>query len=145
MEKNLMLARQIAALDSYDQRELEKKFLELFGFPCGKTVTRTLRRRIICRFQEIYFGELSDSVKAKLEAVADGDAMANLDRKGAKQKNLLKGTRYSRIWRDKLYEVIARGDGSFEFNGEVFRSLSAVAREITGTRWNGKKFFEVRP
>lgn len=144
MEKSSTLAQQIAELEAYNQRELEAKFLELFGFPCGKTVTRTLRRRLICRFQEISFGGLSNGVKEKLETIADGDAMANLDRQNATQKNLLKGTRYSRIWHDKRYEVIARGDGSFEYDGERYRSLSAVARTITGTRWNGKKFFEVK-
>jgi len=55
-------------------------------------------------------------------------------------EDLLPGTRFLRIWNDKRYEVIVREDG-FEFEGKTYRSLSAVAREITGTRWNGKIFF----
>ena len=53
------------------------------------------------------------------------------------------GTRLVRIWNDRRYEVIVLADG-YEFEGRTFRSLSAVAREITGTRWNGKVFFGLK-
>ena len=42
------------------------------------------------------------------------------------------------------YEVTALGNGKFEYDGTVYQSLSAIAREITGTRWNGKLFFGVK-
>ena len=48
-----------------------------------------------------------------------------------------------RVWNDRRYEVIVLADG-YEFEGRTFRSLSAVAREITGTRWNGKVFFGLK-
>ena len=44
----------------------------------------------------------------------------------------------------KKYEVTALGNGKFEYDGTVYQSLSAIAREITGTRWNGKLFFGVK-
>lgn len=56
----------------------------------------------------------------------------------------LRGTRYQRVWKGKKYEVIVLGDGTFEYDGTVYQSLSAIAREITGTRWNGKLFFGVK-
>ena len=43
-----------------------------------------------------------------------------------------------------MHEVSAVGDGTYEYNGAVYKSLSAVARLITGTRWNGKLFFGVK-
>ncbi len=46
-------------------------------------------------------------------------------------------------WNDRRYEVTVLADG-YEFEGRTFRSLSAVAREITGTRWNGKVFFGLK-
>lgn len=55
-----------------------------------------------------------------------------------------RGTRLRREWKGKTYEVIVRDDGSFEYNGEIYRSLSSVASGITGTHWNGKKFFGVK-
>ena len=56
-------------------------------------------------------------------------------------KAVSKGTRLRRDWKGKTYEVFVRDDGKFEYDGAVYRSLSAVATEITGTHWNGKKFF----
>jgi hypothetical protein len=44
---------------------------------------------------------------------------------------------------DRRYEVVAQSEG-FEYDGRMFKSLSAVAREITGTRWNGKVFFGLK-
>jgi len=48
------------------------------------------------------------------------------------------------MWKGKKYEVVVLGDDKFEMSGEVYSSLSAVARAITGTRWNGKLFFGVK-
>ena len=48
-----------------------------------------------------------------------------------------------RVWRGQVYEVVTAGD-AFEMNGKSYRSLSAIAREITGVRWNGLTFFGVR-
>ena len=59
------------------------------------------------------------------------------------QVDILPGTRFVRIWKDRRYEVLAHENG-FEYEGRMFRSLSAVAREITGTRWNGKIFFGLK-
>ena len=50
------------------------------------------------------------------------------------------GTRFEREWKGRRYEVITREDG-FEFEGMPFKSLSAIARHITGTQWNGRVFF----
>lgn len=54
------------------------------------------------------------------------------------------GTRLLREWKGKTYEVILREDGRIEYNGRYWRSLSAVARDITGTNWNGKIFFGIK-
>ncbi len=55
----------------------------------------------------------------------------------------LSGTRFVRIWKDRRHEVLAHENG-FEYDGRMFRSLSAVARDITGTRWNGRLFFGLK-
>ena len=59
------------------------------------------------------------------------------------QVDILPSTRFVRIWKDRRYEVLAHENG-FEYDGRMFRSLSAVAREITGTRWNGRLFFGLK-
>lgn len=84
--------------------------------------------------------------------IAAGDAdmadpVATINRRipGERKSNqaILPGTRLVRVWNDRRYEVIVLADG-YEFEGRTFRSLSAVAREITGTRWNGKVFFGLK-
>lgn len=62
-----------------------------------------------------------------------------------KESNVLSiadGTKLVREFKGKRYIVIVLNDG-YEFNGEKYKSLSAIANKITGTRWNGKKFFGV--
>ena len=79
-----------------------------------------------------------------LDAIADKDPAANLKPVNNVPKVLSKGTRLRRDWKGKTYEVFIREDGKFEYDGTIYRSLSAVASEITGTHWNGKKFFGVK-
>ena len=136
--------RQLELLDLMNQAELREKFCDLFGFEPGQTNIANLRRRLAYRIQELHFGGLSDNEKEILIRIADGDPMANLQNKAKGMISKLRGTRYQRVWKGKKYEVIVLGDGTFEYDGTVYQSLSAIAREITGTRWNGKLFFGVK-
>ena len=85
--------------------------------------------------------------KTRLRQVAQAGPVARGDRRVSdnppSQVRILPGTRFVRIWKDRRYEVLAHENG-FEYDGRMFRSLSAVAREITGTRWNGKIFFGLK-
>ena len=62
--------------------------------------------------------------------------------KDSKALLIVDGTKLVREFRGRRYTVLVLQD-SYEFNGEKYRSLSAVANQITGTHWNGKKFFGV--
>ena len=135
--------RQLELLDLMNQAELREKFCDLFGFEPGQTNIANLRRRLAYRIQEIYYGGLSEADRQLLEQIADGDPQANL-RYGKNGVFHVCGTRYQRVWKGKKYEVTALGNGKFEYDGTVYQSLSAIAREITGTRWNGKLFFGVK-
>ena len=53
------------------------------------------------------------------------------------------GTRFVREWQGKLHEVAVLADG-YEYNDRIYRSLSEIARYITGTRWSGPAFFGLR-
>ena len=116
------IKRQIDRINRMNLAELREKFNELFGFEPGQTNIVNLRRRLAHRIQELHFGGLSDNDKEILTRIADGDPMANLQNKAKGMISKLRGTRYQR----------------------VYQSLSAIAREITGTRWNGKLFFGVK-
>jgi len=139
-----IFARQMDVIQRQNMLELSSKFEELFGFKPGKTTSRGLRKRLAYRLQEIYFGGLSEHDTQILNDIADKDPMSNLNPATAKKLTKREGTRFRRVWKGAEYEAIAVGDGTFEFNGKKYKSLSAVAREITGTRWNGKLFFGVK-
>lgn len=144
MIKDKIMQKEITALEDCSIAELKEKFSELFGFECGATNARNLRARLMYKLQEIFLGGLTAEDKALLDAVADKDPAANLKPADNKPRPLAKGTRLCRDWKGRTYEVFVRDDGKFEYNGELYRSLSAVASEITGTHWNGKKFFGVK-
>ena len=63
--------------------------------------------------------------------------------KNGKSDQLLPGTMLIREWNGERHEVMVL-DGGFEYQGRKFRSLSAVAKHITGTKWNGPLFFGLR-
>lgn len=139
-----ILARQLDAVNRKGMAELTEKFEELYGFKPSKTTSRNLRKRIAYRLQVIYYGGISDRDMETLEALADKDPLANLRVADARKITQREGTRFRRVWKGVEYEATALGDGTFDFKNKTFRSLSAIAREITGTRWNGKLFFGVK-
>ena len=143
-DKRLLVRKQIALANSMTMPELQAKFLELHGFDCGQTSPRNLRKRIAYRVQEIYFGGLSAADAEILDTIADNDPLANLEQVPARRLTKTPVTRFCRVWKGIMHELIAIGDGTFEYDGNRYKSLSAVARKITGTRWNGKLFFGVR-
>ena len=144
MNNSDMLEQQLTALAGMNMAELKTRFLELYGFDCGATNAKGLRNRIAYKLQEICFGGISEEDKELLEKLADNDPAANLNFKDVRFMPAAKGKRLRREWRGKTYEVLIRDDGNFEYNGVIFHSLTSVAGVITGTHWNGKKFFGVK-
>ncbi len=138
-----VLRQRIEAVKHKSMPELREQFQELFGFASGETSYSNLRKRIIYRMQELYYGGLNDADIAFLNAVADKDPLAKLQRQ-PKRSATVTGTKLFRIWKGKEYEVTVMPHGKYQFNGKKYRSLSSIARTITGTRWNGKKFFGVK-
>ena len=142
MVKKDVLERKLAQLESLSGPETKEMFQELFGFECGPSNGKNIKKRLVCTLQEIYSGGVPETDLLILRKIAEADDKANL-RQTAKIKKLTRGTRLVKEWKGKCYSVTATGDGRYEYDGEIYRSLSAVADKITGTHWNGKKFFGV--
>ena len=123
---------------------LQAKFKELYGFPTNQSKPETLRRRLAYRIQELYYGGLTDKEGATLDKLADDDKLAMLKRDSAGEVPLMPGARLVRVFKGKRHEVTVMTDGRFEYGGRIFRSLSAIATEISGSHWNGKIFFKVK-
>ena len=132
--------RQLAALQKMKLTELQEKWRDLYGSEPPNFKSTFLKKRLAYRIQELFYGGIEESVKEKIKEIAAGDSMAtNLKRSGSPITNegkVLPGTRFIREWNGKTYETIARDKG-FEYNGKMYRSLTAIANEITGTKWNG--------
>ena len=144
MQNESILRHQIDAVYSKNMEELREQFQELHGFDCGDTNVFGLRKRIIYRLQELFYGGVSEADLELLDRIADRDPLANLKRSRKKNPMRLAGTKLYRVYRGKQYEVTIVRDKEFVFNGETYKSLSAIARKITGMRWNGKQFFGVK-
>ena len=101
-----------------------------------------LIRGITYKLQEKALGGLSKSVIRNLESVnlkpTAGDA-----RKTTSPISLKPGTRLIREWRGATHTVLVHADG-VEWNGRRYKSLTIIAREITGARWSGPRFFGLR-
>ena len=70
-----------------------------------------------------------------------GSRPVRVNNKTSLDRRTKPGTKFLREWNGRTHEVVAMADGGFLYRGIAYRSLSAIAREITGTRWSGPAFF----
>ena len=90
------------------------------------------------------YGGLSEEALERLDAIADElEGKAVKRRRDAAAGRPIAGTRLIREWQGKEHCVTVRRD-DFEYQGRPYKSLSAVARHITGTNWNGLVFFGLK-
>ena len=143
MDKKIILERKLSQIDDLTGTEQKEMFFDLFGFECGLSNGKNIKKRLFNKLQEIYLGGVSESDQLILRRIAENDDRANLRQVG-KNRNMTQGTRLVKEWKGKIYTVTITVDGRYEYDGEIYRSLSAVADKITGTHWNGKKFFGVK-
>jgi hypothetical protein len=135
------IAARVAALPKMPTPALKQMWRELFDKEPPGFSRSYLISRLGYRLQELHFGGLKPATRAKLDALADA-----LDPKAARQRVVdrpVVGTQLIREWRGVEHRVTALADG-FEWEGRRYKSLSAVARAITGTQWNGWAFFGLK-
>jgi len=139
--------KQLAELEGMSYAALKERWRELYETDPPAYKRQHMIRRLAYRIQELAYGGLSDETKAELERIAEEDEQCRKARAPRRQKRKgtqpVPGTRLIREWQGKRYEVTALADG-FEYAGRRYRSLSAVAKAITGAHWSGPQFFGVR-
>jgi len=101
-----------------------------------------LESRLAYKIQECAFGGLKPSLRKKLEEVGKTGILPKQLRGDAQR--LLPGTLLTRIYDDVEHRVLVRGTGDFEYQGQRFKSLSAIAGHITGAHWSGPAFFGLK-
>lgn len=147
------ISSKINELQNASFKELNKHYKELFGRPETTSHKTFLFRRIAYRLQELEHGGLSQKAKVSLKAlvekydpinnVAFRPAPARMNAPNSKDRRLpIPGTVINKEYKGSRYQVKTLENG-FEYQGKIYTSLSAIAKEITGAHWNGYLFFSL--
>ncbi|MBL8879213.1 MAG: DUF2924 domain-containing protein [Phycisphaerales bacterium] len=154
----LNVAKEIAALKSMTVGQLREKYQTVFGEPTQAGNKDFLFKRIIWRLQSPAEGDLSERARRRAADIArDADIRMTMPKPprtspGAEIRTAAApvplgdnrlptpGTVLTRTYRGRAYEVTVLPKG-LEYDGEVYRTLSAIAKKITGAHWNGFLFF----
>ena len=135
----------LAALKTTPTPDLKKQWRDLFDSEPPPFNRRYLESRLAYRIQELSLGGLKPETIRRLERL--GEELDGGDKKKrsirADRDRPIAGTRLLREWQGVEYVVTVTADG-FEWQGRPYKSLSAIARAITGTRWNGWVFFGLK-
>jgi len=150
---------EVAALRQMTPAQLRDKYMAVFGEPTRTGNKDFLCKRLAWRLQSLAEGSLSDRARQRAEELArDADIRMTMPRSpavtaGATQRAQaapangervpIPGTVLARQYRGWLIEVTVLPKG-FEWAGQVYRSLSAVAQAVTGSHWNGHLFFGLK-
>ncbi len=157
----LNVAKEVAALGRMTVADLQSKHLEAFGEPTRTRNKEYLVKRILWRLQANAHGDLSERARLRAEELAnDADLRTTTPKVKPRQSEdgvtvqaalpfahgsrlPMAGGRLTRKYKGRDIVVYVRPKG-FEYEGTIYRSLSAVATVITGTHWNGYHFFNLR-
>jgi hypothetical protein len=134
----------LAALKTTATPELKQQWRELFGAEPPPYNRRFLESRLGYRIQELAYGGLKPETLARLEKLGeqfDGGKVAVRRIRGDDKP--IAGTRLIREFQGVEHTVTVLQDG-YDYQGRPYQSLSAIARAITGTRWNGWVFFGLK-
>ena len=144
MTKQDPIPARLAALKTTSTRELKNQWRELFDSEPPPFNRRYLESRLAYRIQELAYGGLKPETIRRLEKLGeDLDGGNPIKRRIRTDIKPITGTRLLREWQGVEQIVTVTADG-FEWQGRPYQSLSAIARAITGTRWNGWVFFGLK-
>jgi len=144
MRKDPSVIAQIAALKRMPTAELKAQWQQLFDQPVPSYNRRFIESRLAYRLQELAFGGLKPETITRLEALGEQLDGGKIDvRRQRGDGRPIAGTRLVREWQGVEHTVTVLADG-FEWQGRPYQSLSAIARAITGTQWNGWTFFGLK-
>jgi hypothetical protein len=133
VKKAERIAMEVRALEVLDLQELRDEWRKRYGDPPRMRSRELLARLLAWKIQADAFGGLDAVTMRKLKS----------DQLPLPKPSLPLGATIRRDWQGRRYEVEVV-EGAFRFAGNEYRSLSEVARVITGTRWNGLRFFGLR-
>lgn len=137
------LSAELARLSCLSVDDLKSAWTEIFGGAAPRNARRDfLLRALAHELQCKSYGGIAKTLHRALMKVAD--VKVEKDIEGAMRTRSLKlGARIYREWKGAVHEVEVI-DGGYRYEGATFKSLSVIARKITGTRWSGPVFFGLK-
>ena len=137
------LNEEIAALSDLARHELRLTWRRLHKTTPPRVSRDLMIRAIAYKIQERLHGGLSQATRRQLAILARKLETGRDDDAGTSEIRLKPGAKLVREWRGETHNVLVVEDG-FEYGGERYRSLSKIARTITGAHWSGPRFFGLR-
>ncbi len=137
MARAAKLAAELQALATLAPAQLRKSWSDLSGINLPNASPSLLQHLIAHKLQEKAFGKLPAYIERELDRVSGSGGSAAMS---PPRGPILSGTRFVREWNGKTIAVQATEKG-FEWNDETYRSLSEIARKVTGAHWSGPRFF----
>ncbi|MDP2431827.1 MAG: DUF2924 domain-containing protein [Pseudomonadota bacterium] len=133
------VAARVAALPRLPMKNLWALWDQYFPRRPSHHNRNYVEGRVAYKIQEEAFGGLTPEVRRQLIRI--GEAQSKIKSRTVNDIRIVPGTVLVREYGDREHRVTAQGDGGFEYAGQRFKSLSAVARHITGSQWSGPVFF----
>lgn len=138
------ILEQLSLLRTMTMPDLKRRWRELFGTEPPPYNRNYLETRLSYRVQELALGGLSRDTVKRLDALADALDPGNPGKRSLQvDRKPVAGTRLIREWRGVEHCVTVTLDG-YEYQGRPYKTLSPIARAISGTPWNGWTFFGLK-
>jgi len=142
-EKSASIAAQIADLGHLPMAELWVLWDRYFERRPDHPNRTHVESRVAYKLQEEVHGGLAPQTRQRLEAIGAKHSKIKLRAK-PRTFSFAPGTVLLREWGEREHRVTVNVDGNFEYEGHRFKSLTAVARHITGQHWSGPLFFGLK-
>jgi hypothetical protein len=150
----MTIEERLAALQGMTTAVLKAEWRLVFGEDPRSGNRAWMQKRLAWAIQAEEHGRLSEEAQRRIEELlpealkwlpwgVGAFPQRNAAGSPVRRRDLAPGTTLSRHYKDKTIVVQIRGDGRFEYDGQLYRSLTAVVKEVTGGHWSGMHFFRL--
>ncbi|GHT99032.1 hypothetical protein FACS1894126_5020 [Alphaproteobacteria bacterium] len=139
-EKDMSVIKQVLSLQDKKTIELKVLWDKMFDHQPAISSREYMISKLAYRIQELAYGGVDEITAEKIQATAKKIKSPKNSQNG--KFNPMIGTKIVKDYKGNFIEILVV-DGGFSYAGEIYKSLSSIATKITGTKWNGLKFFGV--
>lgn len=144
-DRDKTVLAQVVALEGMPFADLKEKYRVLYGKEPPSRSRKQVIARLAYRIQEIAYGGLSSEARERLTAIGEAYGIPGKEKKQSKERKgaPAPGTKLVREYLGERHEIVVLDKG-FQYRNGVYRSLSSIAKEITGSHMSGPAFFGIK-